>query len=373
MLTELMQYRSPVGGGPAGKTWPRWLSHRAHRTSVRIIPNDRSSCSVIASSEIGCVNEGQPVPDSNFTPDSKSGFPHAAQTYVPGSLVPTKHPDHGGSVPCCRRTRYSSGESRFRHSSSLRISLSTIVPPACACHVAPPRRRAGTQPRVRTPPPTATPIPGTASLDSSEPFNGGGHRTRARPATGPPARRTSYPLRDPARRVQMHACGAAPCGRAGAKDRIRHTPAIHANEGMDSSMGDGPVDTGSGIEDGRLASTGELECPAAGSAEPAPTLNPAPAPATVPAPDPASAPDSAAAPTPAPAPAARVGSGRYDRSIIEGPLRPAVWKLAWPALLTNIIGGVQGMIDHAMVGHLVGYAANAAIGVARQIYIRSEE
>lgn len=167
----------------------------------------------------------------------------------------------------------------------------------------------------------------------------------------------------------MHACGAAPCGRAGAKDRIRHTPAIHANEGMDSSMGDGPVDTGSGIEDGRLASTGELECPAAGSAEPAPTLNPAPAPTTVPAPDPASATDSAAAPTPAPAPAARVGSGRYDRSIIEGPLRPAVWKLAWPALLTNIIGGVQGMIDHAMVGHLVGYAANAAIGVAWQIYI----
>src|SRR5690606_39862296 len=129
-----------------------WLSHRAHLTSVRTIPNDRSSCSVIASSEIGCVNEGQPVPDSNFTPDSKSGFPHAAQTYVPGSLVPTKHPDHGGSVPCCRRTRYSSCESRFRHSSSLRISLSTIVPPACACHHSTSRIRACTHPRTPNPP-----------------------------------------------------------------------------------------------------------------------------------------------------------------------------------------------------------------------------
>jgi putative MATE family efflux protein len=61
--------------------------------------------------------------------------------------------------------------------------------------------------------------------------------------------------------------------------------------------------------------------------------------------------------------------GRYDRSIIEGPLHPAVWKLAWPAMLTNIIGGLQGIVDHALVGHLVGYTGNAAIGVAWQIFI----
>ena len=66
-----------------------------------------------------------------------------------------------------------------------------------------------------------------------------------------------------------------------------------------------------------------------------------------------------------PAPVAR----RYDRSIIEGPLRNAVWKLAWPTMLTNIIGGFQGIVDHVMVGHLVGYAGNAAIGVATQIWI----
>ena len=60
---------------------------------------------------------------------------------------------------------------------------------------------------------------------------------------------------------------------------------------------------------------------------------------------------------------------RYDRSITEGPLRLAVWKLAWPAMLTNIFGGLQGIVDHALVGHLVGYTGNAAIGVAWQIFI----
>src|SRR5689334_7553236 len=60
---------------------------------------------------------------------------------------------------------------------------------------------------------------------------------------------------------------------------------------------------------------------------------------------------------------------RYDRSIVEGPLRPAVWKIAWPEMLTNVIGGLQGMIDHALVGNLVGFKANAAIGVSWQIFI----
>ncbi|MBW3570956.1 MAG: MATE family efflux transporter [Gemmatimonadetes bacterium] len=62
-------------------------------------------------------------------------------------------------------------------------------------------------------------------------------------------------------------------------------------------------------------------------------------------------------------------SGRYDRSIIEGPLPRAVWKLAWPTMVTNVIGGVQGMVDHVLVGHLVGYTANAAIGVGFQMFL----
>ncbi|MEX2282890.1 MAG: MATE family efflux transporter [Gemmatimonadota bacterium] len=68
-------------------------------------------------------------------------------------------------------------------------------------------------------------------------------------------------------------------------------------------------------------------------------------------------------------PAPRPPGRRYDRSIIEGPLTPAVWKLAWPTMLTNIIGGLQGIVDHVLVGHLVGYEGNAAIGVALQIFI----
>jgi putative MATE family efflux protein len=60
---------------------------------------------------------------------------------------------------------------------------------------------------------------------------------------------------------------------------------------------------------------------------------------------------------------------RYDRSIVDGPLLPAVWKIAWPTMLQNVIGGAQGMIDHALVGNLVGFRGNAAVGVSWQIFI----
>ncbi len=60
---------------------------------------------------------------------------------------------------------------------------------------------------------------------------------------------------------------------------------------------------------------------------------------------------------------------QFDRSIVDGPIPRAVWRLAWPTMLQNIIAGVQGIIDHIMVGHYVGYTANAAIGVSWQIII----
>ncbi|HSH76383.1 MAG TPA: MATE family efflux transporter, partial [Longimicrobiales bacterium] len=59
----------------------------------------------------------------------------------------------------------------------------------------------------------------------------------------------------------------------------------------------------------------------------------------------------------------------FDRSIVEGPIRSAVWKLAWPTMLQNIVGGLQGLVDHVMVGRYVGYTGNAAIGVAWQIFL----
>jgi putative MATE family efflux protein len=58
-----------------------------------------------------------------------------------------------------------------------------------------------------------------------------------------------------------------------------------------------------------------------------------------------------------------------DRSIVEGPIPAAVWKIAWPTMLQNMIGGLQGVIDHAMVGQFVGFAANAGIGVSWQIFL----
>jgi len=60
---------------------------------------------------------------------------------------------------------------------------------------------------------------------------------------------------------------------------------------------------------------------------------------------------------------------KFDRSIVDGPLAAAVWKLAWPTMLQNVIAGLQGIIDHVMVGHYVGYTANAAIGISWQIFL----
>jgi putative MATE family efflux protein len=62
-------------------------------------------------------------------------------------------------------------------------------------------------------------------------------------------------------------------------------------------------------------------------------------------------------------------SGRFDRSIVDGPIAPAVWKLAWPTMLQNAFSGLQGIVDHVMVGNFVGYTGNAAIGVSWQIFL----
>jgi putative MATE family efflux protein len=69
-----------------------------------------------------------------------------------------------------------------------------------------------------------------------------------------------------------------------------------------------------------------------------------------------------------PPPTGRPGRA-FDRSIVEGPIASAVWKIAWPTVLQNAIGGMQGIIDHAMVGHYVGFTGNAAIGVSWQIFL----
>ncbi len=76
-------------------------------------------------------------------------------------------------------------------------------------------------------------------------------------------------------------------------------------------------------------------------------------------------PGTAAVLAPPPGPQRRA----FDRTIVDGPISKAVWKIAWPTVLQNAIGGLQGIIDHIMVGHFVGFEANAAIGVSWQIFL----
>lgn len=67
--------------------------------------------------------------------------------------------------------------------------------------------------------------------------------------------------------------------------------------------------------------------------------------------------------------AAEPSKKSFDRSITEGPLTSAVWKIAWPAVLTNLVSGIQGWVDQIMVGNLIGTQANAAIGIGFQIFL----
>ena len=62
-------------------------------------------------------------------------------------------------------------------------------------------------------------------------------------------------------------------------------------------------------------------------------------------------------------------SPSFDRTITDGPIPSAVWMIAWPTLLQNAVAGLQGLVDHIMVGHYVGFQGNAAIGVSWQIFI----
>ena len=59
----------------------------------------------------------------------------------------------------------------------------------------------------------------------------------------------------------------------------------------------------------------------------------------------------------------------FDRNLVEGPLPRAVWTLAWPTMLQNVLGGIQGIVDQAMVGNYIGHIGNAAIGVSLQLFI----
>ncbi len=60
---------------------------------------------------------------------------------------------------------------------------------------------------------------------------------------------------------------------------------------------------------------------------------------------------------------------KYDRSIVEGSLPRAVLKIAVPSIVTNFFGILQSLVDHILVGNIIGFKGNAAIGVSWQIFL----
>ena len=104
--TPFMQYRSPVGLGPSGKTWPRCPLHFAQWTSVRRMNRELSALSSteLPSFERGAKKEGHPVPLSNLAELEKSFVPQPEQTKVPERFSLLSGLVKGRSVPCLRNT-----------------------------------------------------------------------------------------------------------------------------------------------------------------------------------------------------------------------------------------------------------------------------
>ena len=113
-----MQYRNPVGSGPSWNTWPRWASQCGHITSVLFTPWLISFFSNTALGEIGLTKLGHPEPESYLSSELNKLNPQQTHLYVPCSLLLSKEPVNGDSVPPLRVTEYCSGDKIVRHSSS---------------------------------------------------------------------------------------------------------------------------------------------------------------------------------------------------------------------------------------------------------------
>src|ERR1700680_3442284 len=72
---------------------------------------------------MGCVKDGQPVCDSNFSDASKRTVSQQRQEYIPGSKRLHISELKARSVPACRVTWYSSSLSCSRHSASVLTTL----------------------------------------------------------------------------------------------------------------------------------------------------------------------------------------------------------------------------------------------------------
>ena len=59
----------------------------------------------------------------------------------------------------------------------------------------------------------------------------------------------------------------------------------------------------------------------------------------------------------------------FDNDIVSGNVVRSVVKLAWPIIITQLIAGIHGIIDHILVGNYVGFHAQAGIGVSWQLFL----
>ncbi len=59
----------------------------------------------------------------------------------------------------------------------------------------------------------------------------------------------------------------------------------------------------------------------------------------------------------------------FDSDLVTGSVPRSVWKLAWPAIGLNLINGTHGFVDHLLVGNILGYEANAAIGASWLLFL----
>jgi len=70
--TAFMQYRNPLGAGPSGNTMPKVASQVLQTVSTRFRNAGPSKRYAMTFAATACVNDGQPIPDSNFSEASKS-------------------------------------------------------------------------------------------------------------------------------------------------------------------------------------------------------------------------------------------------------------------------------------------------------------
>src|SRR6266850_2831591 len=102
-----------------------WESHLAHNTSVRVSDRLLSTSSCTFSLAMGCQKLGQPVPESNFAAELKSGNSQATHSKMPCSWISLRGLENGASVPFSSVTLYWSGFRIRFHSSLVLVTFLT--------------------------------------------------------------------------------------------------------------------------------------------------------------------------------------------------------------------------------------------------------